>query len=67
MRAPTIIVDLLDKLFHEYGNQLDSSSNAPLFDEKAWKQAEAVLGLARAGYLSDPPHVQLYERERALC
>jgi hypothetical protein len=60
--APSILVPAIEHVFNMYGNALDAKTNTPLFSKQAWKKANAVLELARQGYLSDLEGVVLYER-----
>ena len=60
--APSILVPALRLVFDTFGNALDVKTNLPLFNAEAHCKANAVLELARQGYLSDIEGVSLYER-----
>ncbi|KAJ7274859.1 hypothetical protein C8J57DRAFT_1224423 [Mycena rebaudengoi] len=59
---PQIIVPAMEHVFKSYGNALDAKSGLPLFLKKTWQKANAVLELARQGYLSDIHGVQLFSK-----
>ncbi|KAJ7189729.1 hypothetical protein GGX14DRAFT_580474 [Mycena pura] len=61
--APRIIVPAIEHVFNSYGNALDAQTGSPLFSDKTWRKANAVLDLARQGYLSDIQGVQLYDKD----
>ncbi|KAJ7667374.1 hypothetical protein B0H17DRAFT_1142779 [Mycena rosella] len=58
----SVIVPAIEHIFNSYGNALDAQSGSPLFSEKTWQKANAVLELARQGYLSDIQGVPMYEK-----
>ena len=60
--ALSILVPALCLVFDTFGNALDVKTNLPLFNAEAHRKANAVLELARQGYLSDIEGVSLYER-----
>ena len=51
---------LAANLFQTYGPLKDSVTGQPLFNAAAWKSAKSVLKLIQAGYISDPPGIDLY-------
>ena len=59
---PSVLVPALTHVFKTFGDAIDVKSGAPLFSSEARKKANAVLELARQGYLSDVEGVALYER-----
>lgn len=59
---PSVLVPAISHIFTIFGNALDAKTGAPLFTKQAWEKANAVLELARQGYLSDNPGVVLYEK-----
>ena len=59
---PSVLVPAIQHVFSTFGNALDAKTGQPLFNRKAWKKANAVLDLAREGYLSDIQGVMLYEK-----
>ncbi|KAJ6631371.1 hypothetical protein B0H10DRAFT_1938265 [Mycena sp. CBHHK59/15] len=59
---PSVLVPAIQHVYDAFGNALDAETGQPLFDKKAWAKANAVLELAREGYLSDIPGVLVYER-----
>jgi hypothetical protein len=60
--APSILVPALHLVFDTFGDALDVKTKLPLFNAEACHKADAVLELARQGYLSDIDGVSLYER-----
>jgi hypothetical protein len=54
------LYDLVAHLFQVYGPLKDSITGQPLFNAAAWKSAKGVLKLIQAGYISDPPEIDLY-------
>jgi hypothetical protein len=58
----SVLIPAIRHVYDAFGNALDAETGRPLFDKKAWEKANAVLELARAGYLSDIPGVLVYER-----
>jgi CRISPR-associated Cas5-like protein len=59
---PSVIVPAIQHVYKTFGNAPDAKTGLPLFSAKAWKKANAVLELAREGYLSDVKGVVLYEK-----
>ncbi|KAJ7434171.1 hypothetical protein FB451DRAFT_1379978 [Mycena latifolia] len=59
---PSVLVPAIQHVFNIFGNARDAESGQPLFNKTAWQKANAVLELAREGYLSDPVGVVLYEK-----
>ncbi|KAG6849717.1 hypothetical protein H0H93_006014 [Arthromyces matolae] len=59
---PSVLVPALRHVFNVFGHALDSKTQKPLFNKIAWQKAEAVLELARQGYLSDVEGVTVYEK-----
>ncbi|KAK7025856.1 hypothetical protein R3P38DRAFT_3531780 [Favolaschia claudopus] len=59
---PSVLVPAIEHVFNIFGGALDAKSGQPLFNATARQKAEAVLDLAREGYLSDPTGVVLYEK-----
>jgi hypothetical protein len=59
--APSVLVPAIEHVYRNYGNALDAKTSAPLFSKQAWQKANAVVELARQGYLSDIDGVVLYE------
>ena len=57
---PELLYDLVAHLFQVYGPLKDSITGQPLFNAAAWKSAKSVLKLIQAGYISDPPGIDLY-------
>ena len=57
---PEQLYDLVANLFQTYGSLKDSITGQPLFNAAAWKSAKSVLKLVQAGYISDPPGIDLY-------
>ena len=49
-------------MFETFGNEVDSKSKKPLFNNAAWKKASNVLKEILAGYASDPPRVSYCSR-----
>ena len=60
--VPSVLVPAIEHVYNMYRNALDAKTNTPLFSKQAWQKANAVLELARQGYLSDLEGVVLYER-----
>lgn len=44
-------------VFAMYGSMIDSKTNKPLFNAKAWAKAKGVLREILKGYYSDPPGI----------
>jgi hypothetical protein len=59
---PSILVPAIEHVFNVFGNARDAESGQPLFNNVAQQKAQAILELAREGYLSDPDGVVLYEK-----
>jgi hypothetical protein len=59
---PSILVPAIQHVYRTFGNALDAKTGLPLFSKEGWKKANAVLELAREGYLSDVKGVVLYEK-----
>ncbi|KAK7002121.1 hypothetical protein R3P38DRAFT_3215931 [Favolaschia claudopus] len=59
---PSVLVPAIEHVFNIFGGALDAKSGEPLFNAVARQKANAVLDLAREGYLSDPAGVVLYEK-----
>jgi len=59
---PSVLVPAIRFVFDTFGNALDAKKGSPLFNREAWIKANAVLELAREGYLSDIKGVVLYEK-----
>ncbi|KAJ6536480.1 hypothetical protein DFH09DRAFT_1091440 [Mycena vulgaris] len=59
---PSVLVPAIQHVYNVFGNAPDAETGRPLFDKKAWEKANAVLELAREGYLSDIEGVVLYEK-----
>ena len=47
-------------VFVIFGNKVDSKTNKPLFNTRAWKKADNVLKEILLGYYSDPPGYSFY-------
>lgn len=60
--SPSVLVPAIQHVFDTFGNALDAKKSCPLFNKEAWLKANAVLELAREGYLSDIKGVILYEK-----
>ena len=59
---PSVLVPAIEHVFNTFGPSLDAKTNAPLFSKQAWTKANAVVELAREGYLSDIEGVAMYEK-----
>lgn len=59
---PSILVPAIQHVFNVFGNARDAVSGQPLFSKLAWQKANAVVDLAREGYLSDLDDVVVYEK-----
>ncbi|KAF8133168.1 hypothetical protein K438DRAFT_1998221 [Mycena galopus ATCC 62051] len=60
---PSVLVPAIQHVYNVFGNAPDAETGRPLLDKKAWEKANAVLELAREGYLSDIIEgVVLYEK-----
>jgi hypothetical protein len=60
--SPNVLVPMIQHIYDVFGNALDAETQQPLFSKSAWQKANAVLELARQGYLSDLPGVPMYEK-----
>jgi hypothetical protein len=60
--APSVLVPAIEHVYNMYGKALDAKTGIPLFSKQAWQKANAVLELARQGYLSDLDGIVLYEK-----
>jgi hypothetical protein len=59
---PSVLVPAIQHVYNTFGNAIDAKTGLPLFSKEAWKKANAVLELAREGYLSDVKGIVLYEK-----
>ena len=59
---PSVLVPAIQKVANTFGNSLDAKTGLPLFSKLAWAKMDAVVDLARQGYLSDMDGVILYEK-----
>ncbi|KAJ7624250.1 hypothetical protein DFH06DRAFT_1445903 [Mycena polygramma] len=59
---PSVLVPAIQHVYDMFGNAPNAKNREPLFTKEARKKADAVLDLAREGYLSDPDGVTLYEK-----
>jgi hypothetical protein len=59
---PSVLVPAIQHVYNAFASAPDAETGRPLFDKKAWEKANAVLELAREGYLSDIPGIVLYEK-----
>ncbi|KAG6874975.1 hypothetical protein C0992_005731, partial [Termitomyces sp. T32_za158] len=57
-----MLVLAIEQVFNTFRHALDAKTGAPLFSKQAWIKTNAVVKLAREGYLSDIEGVVLYER-----
>ena len=57
---PEELYPAVKEVYTNYGSLLDSATNKPLFNARAWKDASNVLKAIKAGLLSDPPGIALY-------
>jgi hypothetical protein len=60
--SPNVLVPMIQHIYDVFGNALDAETQLPLFSKNAWQKANAVLELARQGYLSDLPGVPMCEK-----
>jgi hypothetical protein len=60
--APKVLYWRVRAVFALYGPMIDSKTNAPLFNVRAWKRANNVLLEILAGFYSDPPGVPMYRK-----
>lgn len=59
---PSVLVPAISQVFQTYGNAIDAKTSQPLFSKAAWQKANAVLDLAKEGYLSDIKGLRMYEK-----
>jgi hypothetical protein len=59
---PNMLYWRLRAVYALYGHMKDSKTNAPLFNDNAWKKANNVLNEILDGLYSDPPGVQWYTK-----
>ena len=57
---PSQLYPRVRAVFELYGQAKDSETDAPLFNNNAWKAAKNVLKEILAGLASDPPGVSFY-------
>ena len=60
--SPSILVTAIEHVYQMFENAIDAKTGAPLFTEQLRAKADAVLELAREGYLSDVIGVPMYEK-----
>jgi hypothetical protein len=60
--SPSILVAAIEHVYQMFENAIDAKTGAPLFTEQLRAKADAVLELAREGYLSDVIGVPMYEK-----
>jgi len=60
--APTILYWRVRAVYVMYGSMKDSKTQAPLFNDRAWKKADNVLKEILEGYYSDPPRFAMYTK-----
>jgi hypothetical protein len=56
------LLSIVESLFKTHGNLLDAKTQAPLFDDRAWKKARSVLTAIANGEVSDPPGIPFYHQ-----
>ena len=61
--APLELYYRLRAVYASFGDVVDEESGRALFNDKAWKKANAVLLEVLLGYLSDPPGYTMYTVE----
>ncbi|KAG6809744.1 hypothetical protein H0H92_014893, partial [Tricholoma furcatifolium] len=61
---PSVLVPALQHVFNTFGSALDSKTQQPLFNKTSWQKADAIVHLAREGYLSDRKDVPMYKKAR---
>jgi hypothetical protein len=59
---PEQLYPAVREVYKTFGPLLDTSTNTPLFNKRAWKDAGNILKSIHAGLLSDPLGVPLYFR-----
>ena len=57
---PSLLYPRVRAVFELYGQAKDSETDAPLFNNNAWKAAKNVLKEILAGLASDPPGISFY-------
>lgn len=57
---PEQLYPLVAEVYRTFGPLLDATTKAPLFNDRAYKDANNALKLIQAGLLSDPLDVPLY-------
>lgn len=60
--SPKILVTAIEHVYHMFQDAVDAKTGAPLFTDQLRAKADAVLELAREGYLSDTLGVLMYEK-----
>jgi hypothetical protein len=60
--APTILYWRVRAVYVMFGSMKDSKTQAPLFNDRAWKKADNVLKEILEGYYSDPPGFAIYNK-----
>lgn len=60
---PSILYWRVRAVYALYGNMIDSKTEQPLFNAKAWKRANNVLNDILDGYYSDPPGLYFYTKK----
>ena len=60
--SPSILVAAIEHVYQMFEHAVDAKTGAPLFTEQLRAKADAVLELAREGYLSDVIDVPMYEK-----
>jgi hypothetical protein len=61
--APLELYYRLRAVYAAFGDLVDEESGKALFNDKAWKKANAVLLEVLLGFLSDPPGYTMYTVE----
>ena len=59
---PSILVPAIEHVYKMFKDAIDAKTRVPLFTEAFSAKANAVLELARQGYLSDVVDIPMYER-----
>lgn len=59
---PSVLVIAIQHVYDMFKDSIDAKTQVPLFTEPVKIKANAVLELARQGYLSDIEGVQMYEK-----
>ena len=60
--SPSILVSAIEHVYQMFEKAIDAKTGALLFTEQLRAKADAVLELAREGYLSDVIGVPMYEK-----